>query len=260
MLSATGLTVHLGRRRVLDAIDFTALPGRITAIIGPNGSGKTTLLRALAGDLPYTGTARLNGLPVATTPPWQMASHRAVLEQHNTVSFGFTALEVARLGLANSPGGVDPMQALADVGLAHKATCPVAELSGGEQQRCHLARVLVQLGCATGVDSPRWMLLDEPVAALDIAHQLQVMQIAQRFAAAGGGVVAILHDLNLTAAYANNVALLAAGRLVAQGPVDAVLTDAALSKAYGCQIRLNQSPPAGTWFLPQMAVNHAVNS
>ena len=117
----------------------------------------------------------------------------------------------------------------------------------------HLARVLVQLGAPIGPDGPRWLFLDEPVAALDIGHQLQVMRLARDFAAAGGGVVAVLHDLNLTAQFAASTALLAAGRLVAQGPTSEVLTDARLSAAYGCPIRLNRAPQMGRWFLPQMA-------
>lgn len=254
LLHAVNLTVSIGRRLVLDEVDFTARPGEVTAIVGPNGSGKTTLLRALSGDLPFRGSAILNGLPIATTPEWKLAALRAVLAQATPVGFAFTVLEVVRLGLGASAGReTDPQAALAQVGLAGYEARLFPELSGGEQARVHLARVLVQLGAPTGPDGPRWLFLDEPVAALDIGHQLQVMRLAERFARAGGGVVAVLHDLNLTAQFASSTALLAHGRLVAQGPTADVLSDTRLSAVYRCPIRLNVAPEAGRWFLPQMA-------
>lgn len=254
MLVAEGITVSLSGRRVLEGVDLTARPGELTAIVGPNGSGKTTLLKALSGDLPMLGAATLNGIAIATAPVWQMAALRAVLAQQITVSFPFTVLEVVRLGLITSAGReTDPRQALARVGLAGYEARPYPHLSGGEQARVHLARVLVQLGAPVGPDGPRWLFLDEPVAALDIGHQLQVMQLAHDFARAGGGVLAVMHDLNLTARFARSVALLAGGRLVAQGGVDAVLRDDALSAAYRCPIRLNRAPESGRWYLPQMA-------
>ena len=202
MLIAENMVVTLGQRPVLHGVDFTARPGEVTAIVGPNGSGKTTLLRALSGDLPFRGAASLNGMPIARTPVWQLAAMRAVLAQSTPVGFAFTVLEVVRLGLASSANHeADPRAALAQVGLAGYEARLFPELSGGEQARVHLARVLVQLGTPTGPDGPRWLFLDEPVAALDIGHQLLVMRLAAAFAEAGGGVVAVLHDLNLTAQY-----------------------------------------------------------
>ena len=258
MLIAEGLTVSFARRRnlppVLEGVDFTARPGEVTAIVGPNGSGKTTLLRALSGDVPFLGAASLNGVAIARAPAWQLAAMRAVLAQSTPVGFAFTVLEVVRLGLGAGAGReTDPHAALALVGLAGYEARLFPELSGGEQARVHLARVLVQLGAPIGPDGPRWLFLDEPVAALDIRHQLQVMRLAQDFARAGGGVVAVLHDLNLTAQFAASTALLAAGRLVAQGRTPEILSDARLSAAYRCPIRLNVAPEAGRWFLPQMA-------
>lgn len=254
MLSARSLSVRLGPRQVLQAVDFTARPGEVTAIVGPNGSGKTTLLRALSGDLKYEGEARLNGHCIASTPAWQLAAERAVLAQHTPVGFPFTVLEIVRLGLsASETRDTDPRKALARVGLAGYEARLYPELSGGEQARVHLARVLVQLGQPVGPQGPRWLFLDEPVASLDIAHQLQVMELARDFARAGGGVVAVMHDLNLTALHAQHVALLASGRLVLQGKVAEVISDGPLSQAYGCQIRLNRAPETGRWFLPQMA-------
>ncbi|MES2664633.1 MAG: heme ABC transporter ATP-binding protein [Pseudomonadota bacterium] len=259
MLTTTGLSAALGGKPVLRDIGFAARPGQVTAIVGPNGSGKTTLLRALTGDLRYAGSAVLNGVEVAGAKPVALAAIRAVLSQSTQLAFPFTVLEVVRLGLLS---GVQtaahaanlPQQALSEVGLDGYAGRNFQELSGGEQARVHLARVLVQVWHPVGPAGPRWLFLDEPVASLDIGHQLQVMRLARRFADAGGGVVAVMHDLNLTAMFAAHVALLSQGRLAAQGRPEDVLTDARLSAAYGCRLRVNTAPVQGQWILPQAAM------
>ncbi len=145
-------------------------------------------------------------------------------------------------------------QALAAVGLAGFERRILADLSGGEQQRVHLARALAQVeGLADGAGDPRWLLLDEPVASLDIAHQLQVMRLARAFADRGGGVIAVMHDLNLTAMFADRVLLMAAGAVLAEGSPAAVMTDRRLSEAYGCPLRVNATPVAVPYVLPQTA-------
>ena len=253
MLKATGLSVRLGRRQVLHAVDFRADPGEITAIVGPNGSGKTTLLRALTGELAVSGVT-LNGRDVFRTPPARLAGMRGVLPQFTPLSFPFTVAEVVRIGLTSGPFGGYPDligQALAAVGLDGFANRLHHDLSGGEQQRVHLARVLAQVWQPVGPDGPRWLFLDEPVASLDIAHQLQVMEVARRYAQAGGGVVAVMHDLNLTAMHAARVCVMAEGRAVATGPVAEVFRDDLLSRVYGCPMRLGTAPSDGLYFLPQ---------
>ncbi|WP_330848810.1 ATP-binding cassette domain-containing protein [Mangrovicoccus ximenensis] len=116
--------------------------------------------------------------------------------------------------------------------------------------------MLVQIWEPLLADEPRWLFLDEPVSALDIGHQLVVMDIARDYARAGGGVVAVLHDLNLTAMHADRVTLLDRGRVAAAGTPGEVLTDAALSSAYGCRLRINTPPPrGGPWILPQAAAH-----
>lgn len=137
MIETRGLSVRLGQRQVLQDIAFHAMPGALTAIVGPNGSGKTTLLRSLSGDLKFTGQASLNGLAIAATPVWDLARHRAVLAQHTPVGFPFTVLEVVRLGLtASARPELSAEEALARVGLAGYEGRLFPELSGGEQQRC----------------------------------------------------------------------------------------------------------------------------
>jgi iron complex transport system ATP-binding protein len=256
MLTVTDLRVTLGRRPVLDGVGFAARPGEVSAITGPNGSGKTTLIRALTGDLGFRGRVALAGLDVARARPWQLAALRAVLAQHTPVAFPFTVAEIVRLGQAGGLAAAGPDlagRALARVGLAGFENRNFQELSGGEQQRVQFARALAQVWEPVAEGVPRWLFLDEPVASLDIAHQLQVMQIARDFADAGGGVVAVLHDLNLTAMFADSVALMKDGRIAAQGRPEDVFTDTGLSAAYECQLRVNCAPAEATWILPHAA-------
>lgn len=258
MLWTKNLSLRIGEKQILKGIDFEAHPGEIAAIVGPNGSGKSTLISALTGDRAYDGDAGLGGLDPATAQAWELAARRGVLAQHTSVAFPFTVAEVVRLGRVAGASGVGPdpvNQALARVGLHGYGARAYHTLSGGEQQRTQLARVLVQIGAPLDGDEARWLFLDEPVASLDIAHQLEVMEIARSFAAGGGGVVAVMHDLNLTAMYADRVALMAEGRIVSQGPVSEVLRNETLSQAYGCPIRVSCAPTDATFVLPHAAIS-----
>ncbi len=263
-LIAQDITVSIGRSQILHGVDFTAQPGEVTAIVGPNGCGKTTLLRAMTGEITYGGSVALNGQDITTETAVQLAQHRAVLPQATALAFPFNVLEVVSLGLTaglatNAPDQTAdlPHQALARVGLAGFEARFYQELSGGEKQRVQLARVLVQVWQPVLNGQPRWLFLDEPVSALDIGHQLQVMQIARDFAAAGGGVIAVMHDLNLTAMFAQKITLMRAGKVRAAGTPANVLTNAALSDAYECRIMINQPAPVGIpWVLPQAAAAH----
>ncbi|MEM6577172.1 MAG: heme ABC transporter ATP-binding protein [Pseudomonadota bacterium] len=257
MISASNVSVSLGKRRVLEGVDFVAHAGALTAIVGPNGSGKTTLLRAMTGDVAYQGAVTLDGDDVKRMASWDLAARRAVLPQATRLAFPFTVYEVVRLGLSAGldSGRTDLVSvALERVGLSGFEGRFFQELSGGEQQRAQLARVLVQVWSPVVDGKPCWLFLDEPVASLDIGHQLEVMRLCRAYVAGGGGVVAVMHDLNLTAMFADSVAMLHEGRLVAQGPSPEVLTDALLSKAYGCQLRVNATPPdPATFVLPHTA-------
>lgn len=257
MLDATDLTLVRDGRTILQGINLTAYPGQVTAIIGPNGSGKSTLMAALTGDLaPQEGHITLNGDDIAHLSPRDLAARRAVLAQETQVAFPFTVTEILQLGVEAGTGPMDANlipRLLAEVDLAHTAGRPIHALSGGERQRIHLARVLAQARRPRTEKGAMWLFLDEPVSSLDIAHQLLVMRRARRFATEGGGVVAVMHDLNLTAMTADHVVLLADGRLLAAGPPAQVLTDHHLSRAYRCAIRTNRAPMSGPFLLPQMA-------
>lgn len=258
MLKVENVSVTLSGRQLLSGVSLTARAGHVTAIIGPNGSGKTTLLRALTGELRYNGLIQLNNHEIASTRPPTLAAFRAVLAQDTQVAFPFTAEEIVRLGLETGTGSADatlPARLLAEVDLPGHGARPYHELSGGEQARVQLARVLAQARQPTTNHGPTWLFLDEPVASLDIAHQLMVMRLARRFADAGGGVVAVMHDLNLTAMIADQVLLMQSGRLVGAGTADEMIDDDPLSKAFGCSVRVNALPPHGRWLLPQSAAS-----
>ena len=257
MLRVTDINVVLGKTQILHSVSFSARPREVTAIVGPNGSGKTTLLRAMTGDVAYRGRVTLNDRDPASLHPWELADLRGVLPQASSLAFPFTVLEVVQIGLYRSGLGDQeaiPMQALARVGLDVYAHRFYQELSGGEQQRVQLARVLSQVWEPLRDGEPRWLFLDEPVSALDIAYQLEVMEITRDFAQAGGGVVAVMHDLNLTAMFADQITILNAGNVLMSGAPAEVMTDVTMSQAYGCSLLVGRTPPPGTPFiLPQTA-------
>ncbi|MEY8841564.1 heme ABC transporter ATP-binding protein [Cribrihabitans sp. XS_ASV171] len=251
---AQDIRVRIGRKIVLDGIGVEARAGEITAIVGPNGSGKSTLIKALTGELAAEGRISLNGRAVGDIPGWELAAIRGVLQQAVTVAFPFTVREIVQLGHAAgfSAGNQEvPEKALAMMDLDGFAERFYHQLSGGEQQRVQIARVLAQVWPEKD-DDTKWLFLDEPVSSLDIGHQFTVMDRMRALAAQGAGVIAVMHDLNLTAMYADHVILLKSGNILASGPVREVLRDEMLSEAYDCPVRVNAPVPEGMpYILPQ---------
>lgn len=261
MIEGRKISVSIGRSSIIANVDIAASPGQVTAIVGPNGSGKTTLLRALSGDLDYSGDILINGRDVAALKPWQAAQMRAVLPQATSLSFPFTVREIVRLGLVGGRSGALagederlPERALARVDLEGFAGRFYQELSGGEQQRVQMARVLCQVWAPVLEGTPRYLFLDEPVSNLDIKHQLIIMNIARSFAARGGGVVAVLHDLNLTAMFADHVLVMSRGRRAGSGAPAQVLTDDMIAGVFECPMKVGALPQDNTPFvLPHSA-------
>ena len=178
------------RKTMLDAIDLRFAAGEMVAMVGPNGAGKSTLLRTLSGDLrPARGAIRLKDRDVAAYLPRLLAQRRAMLSQHVTVTFPFTVEEIVGMGAGDR--GRARAQPLVECRARRSRPCalPAAAsptLSGGEQQRAHFARVLVQLGCGEEMHGPGVLLLDEPTASLDLRHQLALIAATQRRAARHG--------------------------------------------------------------------------
>ncbi len=232
--------------------------GRITAIIGPNGAGKSTFLKLLSGELvPDVGQIRSLGTDIGALPPWRLACRRAVMAQASRLAFPFLVHEIVRMGLegygARAAGGFGGIVegALARADAAHLAGRQYQTLSGGEQQRVQFARTLCQLEAGRRIEPRQALLLDEPIASLDLCHQLALMD-AVREAAHGEGVavLAVLHDLNLAAHYADYLVAMNGGRIVATGVPSEVMTPGLIRAVF--RVDVGAMPDiAGPAILPQ---------
>jgi len=232
-------------RLLLDGVNLSIHAGQVHALLGPNGAGKTTLLRLLAGEqAPVSGSIELNGRALAAITPRELACQRAVLPQTHGLSFAFTGAQVVSLGrlpcARHSPDGeariVREALELAGVGALADRSYPT--LSGGERARVQLARVIAQVWDPPAGDAARFLLLDEPTASLDLAHQHDCLRALRALAARGLGVLVILHDPNLALRYSSQVTLLREGRVLASGTPAQVITAETMEQLYGVPVRL----------------------
>ena len=244
-LQARDVSLRLGANAVLDGVSVAVSPGSFAALVGPNGAGKSSLLRVLSGDLaPNRGDVTLEGEPIALFATRDLAQLRSVMGQSATIAFDFYVEEVLAMGWLGA--AVAYREALRDVvrrcaldGLLGRR---FNTLSGGESQRVQFARALLQIWRGGASAAPRYLLLDEPTASLDINHELALLRLARQACADNVGVLAVLHDLNLAARFADRVALLDDGAIVAAGAPDAVLTAERLSRVYATPVRVENHP------------------
>ncbi len=261
MIRAQSVSYAIDGRRLVDSLDLELMPGQFVAIVGPNGAGKSTFLRLLTGELrPTFGRILIGERELSSIPADQLARSRAVVAQHALLAFPFTALEVVLLGIT-VPGlaiGAEDAERLARtmlerLGLGQIAGQSYTTLSGGERQRVHIARALCQLERGGMEPSETALLVDEPTSSLDLAHQLLVLDELVRQKQLGRSILAVLHDFNLAAAYADKLVLLKGGAVLAAGPAGEIMQDARLSTALGCDVRTNLVPPdGGPFLLPQV--------
>ena len=233
--------VAVGGRILLKNVSATLQPGRFVAILGPNGAGKSTFLSLLSAQRkPGAGQIYMDETPLGSMRPQDLAVRRAVMPQESAVAFDFTAREVAELGRyphrqrpdADEAGIVS--RALDATGVTALASRIFNTLSGGEKARVHLARSLAQVWLPLPDGAARWLLLDEPTAALDLAHQHQTLRLLRaRAHEQGMGIAAVLHDLNLALCYADDALLLADGAAACFGPVAEVLTPERMKSVWG---------------------------
>ncbi len=268
-LEAIGVSVVIGDKTLLHPITCAFKPGQVTAILGPNGAGKSTLMSVLTGQRrPDAGHVQWQGKALVDGDAAELARLRAFVAQETQMAFDFTVREVVALG--RYPHRRQPSQHEASIPeLAMQSTHvgllsdrALNTLSGGEKARAHLARALAQVWENTGqayaapsrpwqvqpslgavrhtlmsereVTRSRWLMLDEPTAALDLQHQHRMLQLARNWAKQQGvGVVAVLHDLNLALRYSDSALVLADGQLLAQGKTADVLTPERIGQVWG---------------------------
>ena len=267
MLQAHGIAVQRGKRQILSDIDLSLPAGQVIGVLGANGAGKSTLLAALAGELsPSAGRITLNGRPLSAWPAAELASCRAVLPQSPSLQFDLPVATVIGMGaypharhtrtgaprtdsrdtaqaaIAEDQRILQRVLALADVQDLYERR--YRRLSGGEQQRVHLARVLYQLLLARqGHDEYRVLMLDEPTASLDPRHQLHLLSAVHTLVHEENvAALVIVHDLNLAAGCCDRLLLLGQGRVAACGTPAQVLTPDTLRQVYGVEATVLPHP------------------
>ncbi|KAF3996951.1 ATP-binding cassette domain-containing protein [Glaciimonas immobilis] len=272
MLTATNLSVRRGEQIILRDLTIQIAPGKIVALLGRNGAGKSTLLKALSGEISTArhhaavrmdGTIMLNAMPVNAMSPKELALARAVLPQSVQFAFPFTGREIVMFGRYPHGGGDSitnrkiAMEALALADATALTDRDVTTLSGGELARVQFGRVLAQLQlerlsssqiAAKSLTAPqshvppspaRYLLLDEPTAALDLAHQHLMLTTLRRLASEWNiGVLAIMHDPNLAARYADQLAWLANGTLLAQDAPYITMTPSNFKACLGIEVEV----------------------
>lgn len=247
-LTAHGITVGYGDRKVLDTIDFSLLEGELTVILGPNACGKSTLLKALARVNPVrTGEVRLDGSPLPGMKSKDIAKILAMLPQTPEAPSGVTVADVVARGryphqsLLRSWSPEDDAactEAMTAANVLELADRPIEALSGGQRQRVWIAMTLAQ-------QTPL-ILLDEPTTYLDITHQLEVLNLTRKLHRAGHTVAVVLHDLNLAFRYATHVVLMKDGEILAQGRPADIVTEEIIRQVFDVDSKIIADPCSGT--------------
>lgn len=248
MLEALGLTLGYDREPVVRELTLTLARGQFLGLVGPNGSGKSTVVRALSRVLPpLRGQVLLDGVNIQRLRTRELARRLAVVRQEGGVGFEFTVREVvlmgraphlSRFGIERSRDYEIAEECMAVTGTAVFADRPITSLSGGERQRCMIARALAQ--------EPEVLLLDEPTAHLDIAHQIEILDLARRLTSQQPlATMVVLHDLNLASQYCDQLLLMAGGRAMAHGSPGEVVSEAHIRAAYGADVQVRLHPATG---------------
>lgn len=242
---AKSISYAYGSRPVLQDLSFSVDTGSNTIVLGPNGSGKTTLLRMIAGLLkPRNGDMHLMDRPIKAYSRGSLARTVALVPQISVVDFPFTVLEMVLMGRAPHLGMLAlerkadmdiARRSMAFTGIEHLAHRKITQLSGGEQQRAFIARAICQ--------EPKLILLDEPTASLDLAHQIRIMDLMDRLRDdLSATIIMVSHDINLAAMYADRILLLKSGKIAAAGLPSKILTYQTIEAIYDCTVLVDESP------------------
>ena len=238
MLVAKTISVFRSDQTLLDAVSMSLHKGQLLMVLGPNGAGKSTLLSCLSGAVNYQGgDVLLDSLPLENLSLEGLAKKRAVLTQQVTMAFNFTVDQVVTLGLApwslsNRRADELVSRTLNDVGLFKMQARDYNSLSGGEQQRVQLARVLVQLLAGNEDLSGCYLLLDEPISALDLEQQQRVLRLLKELTLRGLAILCVIHDINLAALYGDSLLLLNKGRVAFHGSPSELTAQSYIESTY----------------------------
>lgn len=244
LLRVLGVSFSYGEASVLEEADLTVESGQIVGIIGPNGAGKTTLLRLVSGYLkPRLGRLLLEDQDLSRLTSRELARKVAVVPQQAPSEFEFTVADVVRMGRNPHLGLLQPLSAedesvvasaLERTGLAALRDRPFTQLSGGERQRVLVARAIAQ--------QPRLLLMDEPTAHLDLHFQIVTMRLVRSL---GVAALTVMHDLNLAAAFCDRMVMMKAGKIVASGTVEELMTPDRIHEVFGIEATVARHPRSG---------------
>ncbi|WP_420387966.1 heme ABC transporter ATP-binding protein [Roseivirga sp.] len=249
MLISKNISFHIGKKAILHQCSMEVKPGRFTAIIGPNGAGKSSLLKALAKELPFEqGEVLLNGQNLKGIDTTDLSKMRAVMPQHTHISFPYNIEQIIEVGRFAHKSSKQENDAVIDAVIKHNQLGSYRKriyqtLSGGEQQRVQLARIMAQVWGKTTY--PKYLLLDEPTSDLDIHHQHGLLNTAKNLCQQNMGIVAVLHDLNLAAQYADDIVLMKNGKIIHQGLCNEVLTKENIEKVFDHPVEIFTEPKTG---------------
>ncbi len=246
MLFVENLSYTIKKHTLLRGINFSVRPGEFIAILGSNGAGKSTLIKLLSGEYqPSEGLIKLHGNAISNYADLDLAAIRATMSQQHQVTADFSVEEVVMMGRYPHYSGQPKANDLAIVqkamelcGITLLAERSILSLSGGERQRAHLARILAQIW-----EQPQaLLLLDEPISAMDVRFQHQTLSIARALANKGWMVIAVLHDINLSAQYADRLLLMKHGRKLMDGTASEVLTSRNIYTVFGIDADISINP------------------
>ena len=249
-LNLESVSLKLDNRQILKDVSLEINEGEIVSIIGPNGAGKSTLLNVLTGDInPDSGEIFYDNKQLKQISIQERAFTRSVMSQMQTLVFNFSVKDVIEMGWlqrGNSDFSNNFSMAFKNVtkecnvhNLIHRK---FNSLSGGEQRRVHFARTLLQLWRPSESNDPRYLLLDEPTANLDLSSEMLLMNILKKRASLNVGILVILHDLNLASHFADKIAIIKDGEIMAFGEPEKIMEDAFLTSVYEVPIKVKHDP------------------
>ncbi len=243
LLDVTNVCITLNNIKLVSNISFKVNTGEILAVVGPNGAGKTSLFKAISSDMNITdGQIHFMRKPISEWGLQEIARHMSILPQLSLLNFPYTVEEVIGLSRISHCTGTEVDKTIIQEAMASMDMLPMAqrlytELSGGEKQRTQLARVMAQIWREEDA-SGRLMLLDEPTTALDLGHQQQLMKALKQFSKQSTAIIMIVHDFNLALQYADKILVLKAGKSLAQGTPNTVVTENLLEELFETKVKI----------------------